>query len=47
MNSKEFNMFKKKALKFKVLNNFFFKRNSKNVPMHCVVDNPVERQTIL
>ena len=47
MNSKEFNAFKKKALKFKVQDNLLFRRNSKNVPMRCVVDDLVERQTIL
>ena len=47
MNSKEFNAFKKKALKFKVKDNLLFQRNSKNVPMRCVIDDSVERQTIL
>ena len=47
MDTKEFNAFKKKAIKFKVQDNHLFRRNSKNVPMRQVVDNPVERQTIL
>ena len=47
MDTKEFNAFKKKAVKFKVQDNHFFCRNSKNVPMRRVVDNPVEQQTIL
>ena len=47
MDTKEFNAFKKKAVKFKVQNNHLFRRNSKNVPMHRVVDDSVERQTIL
>lgn len=41
MNTKRFNAFKKKAIKF------IFCRNSKNVPMRRVVDDPIERQTIL
>ncbi len=47
MTTKEFNSFKKKAIKFKVQDNHLFRRNSKNVPMRRVVDDPVERQTIL
>ena len=47
MNAKEFIAFKKKAIKFKVQDNHLFRRNSKNVPMRRVVDDPVERQTIL
>lgn len=47
MDAKEFNAFKKKAVEFKVQDNYLFCRNSKNVPMRCVVDNPIERQTIL
>ena len=47
MTTKEFNTFKKQALKFKVQDNHLFRRNSKNVPMRRVVDNLVERQTIL
>ena len=47
INSKEFNIFKKKALKFKVQDNLLFRRNSKNVSMRYVVDDPVKRQTIL
>ena len=45
--TKEFNAFKKKAIQFKFQDNHLFCRNSKNVPMRLVVDNPVERQTIL
>ena len=47
MDTKEFNAFKKKAVKFKVQDNQLFRRNSKNVPMRRVVDDPTERQTIL
>ena len=47
MDTKEFNTFKKKAVKFKVQDNHLFRRNSKNMSMRRVVDNPVERQTIL
>lgn len=47
MNAKEFNAFKKKAVKFEVQDNHLFRRNSKNVPMRRVVDDPTERQTIL
>ena len=47
MDVKEFNAFKKKALKYKIQDNHLFRRNSKNVPLRCVVDNRVERQTIL
>lgn len=47
MSRKEFNTFKNQALKSKVQDNHLFRRNSKNVPMRCVVDNPIERQTIL
>ena len=47
MTIKEFNAFKKRALKFKVQDNHLFRRNSKNVPMRRVVDNLVERQNIL
>ena len=47
MTTKEFNAFKKKAIKFKVQENHIFCQKSKNVPMRRVVDDPVERQTIL
>ena len=47
MTIKEFNAFKKQALNFKVQYNHHFRRNSKNVPMRRVIDNLVERQTIL
>ncbi len=47
IDTKEFIAFKKKAIKFKFQGNHLFCRNSKNVPMWCVLDDPVERQTIL
>ena len=47
MNTKEFNAFKKKAVKFKVQDSHVFRRNSKNDPMRRVVDDPTERQNIL
>ena len=47
MDTKEFNVFKKNAVKFKVQNNYLFRQNNKNMPMRQVVDNPEERQTIL
>lgn len=47
MSKKEFNQFKKQAIKFKVKDNHLFQQNSKNVPIHCVVNNFTERQTIL
>ncbi len=47
MDTKEFNAFKKKTIKFKVQDNHLFCQDSKNVPMCRVVINPVERQTIL
>ena len=34
MDTKEFNAFNSKAVKFKVQNNHLFRSNSKNVPMH-------------
>lgn len=43
---KEFNAFKKKGMKFKVQDNHLFCQNSKNVLIHRVFDDPVERQTI-
>ena len=46
MTTKEFNIFKKKAIKFKVQDNYFFCRNNKNIPMCQVVDNSIEQQTI-
>jgi hypothetical protein len=47
MSLKEFNKFKKKALKFKFQRNQFFRRNSKNVFMRRVIDDLKERQRIL
>ena len=46
LDTKEFNAFMKKAVKFKVQDNHLFHRNSKNVPMRQVADDPVERQNI-
>ena len=46
MDTKEFNLFKKKAVKFKIRDNHLLCPNWKNVPMRQVVDDPVERQTI-
>lgn len=46
MSTKEFNIFKKKAVKFKAYDNQLFCWNSKNVSMHWVVDNPIKCQTI-
>ena len=37
---------RKKAVKFKVQDNYLFYQNSKNMPIYWVVDNLVERQTI-
>lgn len=47
MDTKEFNIFKKKAMKFKMQGNHFFCWNCKNIPMRQIVDNLVKRQTIL
>jgi hypothetical protein len=47
MSLKEFNKFKKKAFKFKLQRNQFFRRNSKNVFMRRVIDDFEERQRIL
>ncbi len=47
MSLKEFNKFKKKALRFKLQKNQFFRRNSKNVFMKRVIDDFEERQRIL
>jgi hypothetical protein len=47
MSLKEFNKFKKKALKFKLQKDQFFRRNSKNVLMKRVIDDFEERQRIL
>ncbi len=47
MSTKEFNVFKKKDVKFKVHDNQLFRRNSKNVPMCQVVNDSTEWQTIL
>ncbi len=47
MSLKEFNKFKKKALRFKLQKDQFFRRNSKNVLMKKVIDDLEERQRIL
>jgi hypothetical protein len=47
MSLKEFNKFKKKALKFKLQKDQLFRRNSKNVFMKRVIDDFEERQRIL
>jgi hypothetical protein len=47
MSLKEFNKFKKEALKFKLQRDQFFRRNSKNVLMRRVIDDFEERQRIL
>jgi hypothetical protein len=47
MSLKEFNKFKKKALKFKLQKDQLFRRNSKNVLMKRMIDDLEERQRIL
>jgi hypothetical protein len=47
MTLKKFNKFKKKALRFKLQKNQFFRRNSKNVLMKRMIDDFEERQRIL
>jgi cell shape-determining protein MreC len=47
MSLKEFNKFKKKAFKFKLQRNQFFRRNSKNVFMKRMIDDLEKRQRIL
>jgi hypothetical protein len=47
MSLKEFNKFKKEALRFKLQRNQFFRRNSKNVLMKRVIDDFEKRQRIL
>ncbi len=47
MSLKEFNKFKKKALKFKLQRNQLFRRNSKNVLMKRMIDDLEKRQRIL
>ncbi len=47
MSLKEFNKFKKKAFKFKLQKDQFFRRNSKNVFMKRVIDDLEKRQRIL
>ncbi len=47
MSLKEFNKFKKKALKFKLQKDQFFRRNSKNVFMKKVINDLEKRQRIL
>jgi hypothetical protein len=47
MTLKEFNIFKKNILKFKLQRDQFFRRNSKKVFMRWIVDDFEERQRIL
>ncbi len=47
MSLKEFNKFKKKALRFKFQKDQFFRQNSKNVFMKRVINDVEERQRIL
>jgi hypothetical protein len=47
MNQKELNMFKKKALKFKLQSDQLFRRNSKNVLLRRIIDDLKEQQLIL
>jgi hypothetical protein len=47
MSLKEFNKFKKKALRFKFQRDQFFRRNSKNVFMRRLIDDFEKRQRIL
>ncbi len=47
MTFKEFNVFKKQALRFKVQDMHLFCRNYKNIPIRRVVDNFQDRQKIL
>ncbi len=46
MNQKKFNKFKKKALKFKLQSDQFFRRNSKNVFLKHIVNN-FEKQLLI
>jgi hypothetical protein len=45
--AKKFNIFKKKALKYKVQNRHFFRRNSKNVSFKRIIDDSEERFRII
>ncbi len=47
MSLKEFNKFEKKALRFKLQKDQFFRRNSKNVFMRQMIDDLEKRQRIL
>ena len=47
MTSKELYSFKKQALRFKVQDSHFSRRNSKNVPLRRVIDDPTDRFAIL
>jgi hypothetical protein len=47
MTAKKFNIFKKKALKYKVQNRHLFRRNSKNVSLRRVIDDSEERFRII
>ncbi len=46
MTFKEFNVFKKKAFRFKIQNNQLFRRNNKNVSMRRIIDNFEKRLRI-
>ena len=47
MTLKEFNQFKKKALRYKVQDRHLFRRNSKNVPLRRVIDRQADKDRIL
>ena len=47
MTAKEFNIFKKKTLKYKMQNDQLFRRNNKNVSLRRVIDNEKKRFRIL
>lgn len=44
---KKFNVFKKKAIKFKVEGNLLFCRNNKNISVRQVINDFIEKHTIL
>lgn len=44
MSIKKFKKFKAEALRYKVVNHILFRRNTKNIPLKRVIDNP-EKQT--
>lgn len=47
MDTKNFNMFKKKTIQFEVENIYLLHQNNKNVQMRQVVDDLVKQRTIL